>query len=133
MSNNRLLIIDDEMAIAELIAQVGQDCGYETFCAQSGEQFRARHQEWRPTHIIVDLHMPGTDGIELIRFLAIQRSSAQILVMSGFDKRVLAAARRLVAERGLAVAGTLAKPIHVANLRALLETLKIPDGTIDRA
>ncbi len=133
MAANRLLIIDDEPAIAALVAKVAKTCGYEATIAGSGEEFQARHRDWTPTHVIMDLQMPGLDGVELIRFLAGEKSRAQVMVMSGFDARVLESARRLGTERGLTMAGTLAKPIRVADLQKMLDGLKIPDQVIDEA
>ena len=107
MSNNRLLIIDDEPAISAVVAKVAKTCGYDVQSTTDAGEFRTLHGSWRPTHVSLDLHMPGTDGIEIIRFLASERSGAQILVMSGFDAKVVESARRLGTERGLTMAGAM--------------------------
>lgn len=133
MDNNRLLIIDDEAEIAALVAKVARTVGYEATTTRNADDFRARHRDWMPTHIVLDLHMPGTDGIEILRFLSMEKSTAQILIMSGFDTKVLESARRLGAERGLAIAGTLTKPVRVADLQKQLSELKIEDVVIDAA
>ena len=131
MASNRLLIIDDEPDISTLVAKVARTCNYEVKCTSDAGEFRTLHSEWRPTHISLDLHMPGTDGVEIIRYLAGEKSGAQILVMSGFDAKVVESARRLGAERGLTMAGALLKPLRVADLQKVLTSLKIDEQEID--
>ncbi len=131
MAANRLLIIDDEIDIANLVAKVARTCNYDVKSTSDGAEFKALHAEWRPTHVSLDLHMPGTDGIEIIRYLASERSAAQILVMSGFDAKVVESARRLGTERGLTMAGSLLKPLRVADLQKVLTSLKIDEQEID--
>lgn len=131
MSNNRLLIIDDEPDISILVAKVAKSSGYEAQYTASADEFRALHAEWRPTHVSLDLHMPGTDGIEIIRYLASERSRAQVIVMSGFDTKVVESARRLGTERGLTMVGALTKPVRVADLQKFLQSLKIDEDVID--
>jgi EAL domain-containing protein (putative c-di-GMP-specific phosphodiesterase class I) len=64
--------------------------------------------------------MPETDGIELLRFLADERVTARILIISGFDEKVLDAAERLGAARGLNMAGVLRKPVLIEELSQVL-------------
>ncbi|HEY1722968.1 MAG TPA: EAL domain-containing response regulator [Magnetospirillaceae bacterium] len=131
MAANRLLIIDDEPDIANLVAKVAHTCSYDVRSTSDAAEFRAIHREWQPTHISLDLHMPGMDGVEIIRFLALEKSSAQILVMSGFDAKVVESARRLGTERGLSMAGALLKPLRVADLQKFLNSLRIDEHEID--
>jgi EAL domain-containing protein (putative c-di-GMP-specific phosphodiesterase class I) len=72
----------------------------------------------------MDLQMPGVDGIELLRDLAADRSSAQVILTSGVDGKVLESALQLGRERGLSMAGMLEKPIRLETLRELLGTVK---------
>ena len=68
--------------------------------------------------------MPGADGVELLRGLGDARVRARVLIASGVDAKVLDTARRLAAERGLAIAGTLSKPIRAQHLKERLEQLR---------
>jgi EAL domain-containing protein (putative c-di-GMP-specific phosphodiesterase class I) len=128
---NRLLIIDDEPEISAVVAKVAKSCGYEVESTTSADEFRTLYANWRPTHVSLDLHMPSTDGIELLRFLGAEKSAAQILVMSGFDAKVVESARRLGSERGLTMAGIMMKPVRVADLQRMLQSLKIAEDEID--
>ncbi len=119
--SNRLLIIDDERDFSSFIERVAAACGYEVRATVEPEEFHRWSREWQPSHIIVDLVMPKVDGVEILRFLAGERSEARIMIMSGFDGRVVEAARRIGTERGLNIVATLQKPLRAAEVRAVLE------------
>jgi len=74
--------------------------------------------------VALDLGMPGMDGIELLRFLAEQDFRSPVLIVSGFDRRVLESAFRLGEALGLTMAGPLEKPVRLEQLETLLNELK---------
>lgn len=119
----RLLIIDDEPAVARLIDKVARDCGFEVTVTANADAFSDALIAREPDAIVLDLSLPEVDGVELLRFLGASRCRARILIISGFDARVLETAGRLAAELGLCVVGTLGKPLRVADLRAALSRL----------
>lgn len=127
MSANRMLIIDDEPALGQLFARAAIECGYEAFFTSDAEEFRNRVHSWVPSHIVLDLNMPGVDGIEVLRFLASERSTAQIVIASGFDLKVVESARKLGTERGLSVVETIRKPIRADELRRIFSDLRDED------
>src|ERR1700682_3772722 len=118
--SNRLLVVDDQPDILEFVGTVAEGVGYRVETALNAATFRALLASFSPTLLILDLQMPDTDGVELIRELARQGSRAQILISSGMDSRVLASAEQLGLTHGLAMIGTLQKPIMLADLEALL-------------
>jgi len=124
MRQPRLLVIDDEPALAEFVAQVANDCGYVTTLTSDDHSFRRAVQSERPDMVALDLGMPGMDGIELLRFLADEDSRAPVLIISGFDRRVLESAFRLGQALGLKMIGPLEKPVRVEELERLLEDLR---------
>lgn len=119
----RLLIVDDEPAIGRLVKRVAEGCGYAVTATDDSERFLDELIATDPDVIVLDLSMPQLDGVELLRFLATSKCRAKILILSGFDARVLETTGRLGAEQGLAIAGTLAKPLRVAELREALTAL----------
>lgn len=62
----KILIVDDEQMITELLADHLQDCGYETMEANSAAEAIALLQK-TPDLIILDINMPGMNGLELCR------------------------------------------------------------------
>ena len=119
----RLLTVDDEPAIGRLVKRVAEGCGYAVTVTDDAERFLDELIETDPDVIILDLSMPNVDGVELLRFLATSKCRAKILILSGFDARVLETTGRLGVEQGLAIAGTLMKPLRVAELREALVAL----------
>ncbi len=119
-SENRLLAIDDDPKILSVIEDVASGQGYEVLTTSDPDEFRRVHESFSPTLIVVDLIMPGTDGIELLRYLAEAKSSARIVVLSGLDTKVLATARRLGANQGLRMLPSLAKPVSLEDLEERL-------------
>ncbi len=69
---------------------------------------------------MLDLNMPGTDGIQILRGLAADQCAADVVVSSGADSSILEAAMRLGHERGLKMSGSLPKPIRIETLREML-------------
>src|SRR5258705_3260066 len=124
MSQPRLLLIDDEPALAEFLANAAVEAGFEPAIASEDKQFRDEFLAERPDMVALDLGMPGMDGVELLRFLAEQDYRSPVLIVSGFDRRVLEAAFRLGEALGLNMAGPLEKPVRLEALEALLNGLK---------
>jgi DNA-binding response OmpR family regulator len=124
MARPRLLIIDDEPVLGEFLASVAIDSGFDAVLTSDDTQFREEFVARRPEMVALDLGMPGMDGVELIRFLADQEYRAPVLIVSGFDRRVLESAFRLGEALGLQMAGPLEKPVRIEELEALLNRLK---------
>jgi len=124
MSQPRLLLIDDEPALADFMANAAQSSGFVPVVTSDDAQFRDAFLDERPDMVALDLGMPGMDGVELIRFLADQDYRSPVLIVSGFDRRVLESAFRLGEALGLTMAGPIEKPIRLADLEALLGQLK---------
>jgi CheY-like chemotaxis protein len=74
--------------------------------------------------VALDLGMPGMDGVELLRFLADQDFEEPVLIISGFDRRVLESAFRLGSALGLNMVGPLEKPARLEDLEAILNELR---------
>ena len=124
MPEPRLLLIDDEPSLAEFLANAARETGFEPIITAEDWQFRDEFLRDRPNMVALDLGMPGMDGVELIRFLADQDYRAPVLIVSGFDRRVLESAFRLGEALGLSMTGPLEKPVRLEQLETLLNELK---------
>ena len=122
-SVGRFLIVDDEPAVCRLVEKVALRCGYEVSTTTSPDAFMDEVAAREPDAIALDLSMPGADGVELMRFLATAKCRAKILIISGFDERVLETTGDLGKALGLSVCGTLFKPMRIADLRAAIGAL----------
>ena len=124
MKQPRLLIIDDEPALADYVATAAKECGYSTRRTSDDREFRDAFVAEQPELVALDLGMPGMDGVELLRFLAEQDYKAPVLIISGFERRVLDSAFRLGEALGLTMVGPIEKPVRLEKLEALLNQLK---------
>jgi EAL domain-containing protein (putative c-di-GMP-specific phosphodiesterase class I) len=122
---DRLIVIDDEAAFGEFVGKVAAAAGYAPTVTGSAGEFRRALDDQPPAVIVMDLHMPEVDGFELLRELSDKESKAKLIVVSGMaDPRTLETASRFGREMGLTMAGALAKPVRVADLKAVLLGLR---------
>ena len=128
MTRPKLLLIDDEPVLAEFLANAARETGFDPIITSEDGDFRRKFVESRPDMVALDLGMPGMDGVELLRFLADADYRAPVLIISGFDRRVLDSAFRLGEALGLTMAGPLEKPVRLEDLEALLHDLR--DGLV---
>ncbi len=124
MPQPRLLLIDDEPALADFLATAAAESGFEPIITERDDEFRAAFLVQKPDMVALDLGMPGMDGVELIRFLADQAFAAPVLIVSGFDRRVLESAFRLGEALGLTMVGPVEKPVRFEVLEEMLSRLK---------
>jgi len=124
MAQPRLLLIDDEPVLADFLASAAREAGFEPAVTAEDGLFRDEFLKSRPDMVALDLGMPGMDGVELLRFLADQDYRAPVLIVSGFDRRVLDSAFRLGEALGLSMAGPLEKPVRLEEVENLLNQLK---------
>lgn len=124
----RLLLIDDEPALAEYVASAARMCGFDPAVAANESGFHRLYESEVPAVVVLDLGMPHTDGVEFLRYLAAHEFGGPVLIVSGFDRRVLESAFRLGSALGLRMVGPLEKPVRLEELEELLLSLK--PGTV---
>ena len=124
MALPRLLLIDDEPALAAFVAKAADMCGFEPVIADHDAEFKESFQGHRPQMVALDLGMPGMDGVELLRFLAAESFEEPVLIISGFDRRVLDSAFRLGEALGLLMVGPLEKPARLEVLEEILNQVR---------
>jgi EAL domain-containing protein (putative c-di-GMP-specific phosphodiesterase class I)/CheY-like chemotaxis protein len=115
-----VLIVDDDAGVRAIIARVAQRVGYRcTLAADTGHATTALGPDI--ALIMLDLMMPETDGIELLRILGQHGYGGGVVLMSGVNKRVLATAVALAHALGLQILGSIQKPFALPALTALLQ------------
>ena len=120
----RLLVLDDDPAIGRLVGRIADGCGFTAEITTEAADFHRAYAANVPDAIVLDLQLGNTDGVEQIRFLSGQGFPNALILVSGFDSRVLATAATLAGNQGLDVAAILNKPIDVPRLRLVLSRLR---------
>jgi EAL domain-containing protein (putative c-di-GMP-specific phosphodiesterase class I)/ActR/RegA family two-component response regulator len=133
VNENRLLVVDDDAEVGAFFGQVGEDLGFETRIMLDPGQFAQTVLDFSPTVVLLDLQMPGRDGIELLRELSTLDRRPKVLIASGLDSRVLTTASELGISMGVDVAGAFCKPIALDELEVLLVRLKSQKKVVSAA
>lgn len=67
MSSKTILVVDDEVDIRELLSEILYDEGYQVYLAENAAQARQFRLEREPDLVLLDIWMPETDGVALLR------------------------------------------------------------------
>ncbi len=92
-TNNRVLIIDDDLTNKAILEDILHAHGFDTRHAESGNRGLAIVKEWNPSVILLDLVMPGMDGTEVcraIRSMDLPQLPSIIIVSVRGDKKIIA-------------------------------------------
>jgi len=79
----KILVIDDEPTIADTLAVIFSSSGYEARAVYSAEQALETLDQWRPDLAVIDVVLPGMNGIEFAIFLKASYPDCQFLLFSG--------------------------------------------------
>ena len=124
-ANHTLLVIDDDVDLRRLVALSLRLSGYEVLVAQNGLEGMEITKQRTPDLILVDLMMPGMDGLRFLGWLR-QEAKAQMPVITmtaADDEDTLRAALSAGATR------VVKKPVQFDSLEEILEELlAVPAG-----
>lgn len=109
-----VLLIDDDVDVLRSIGAYFERLGYEVTRELSGEAGLATFDRLRPEVVILDLGLPGMDGMEVLEHMR-QRGAAVILLTGQSDLETAVRAMQLGAEN------FLTKPVDMAHLAAATE------------
>jgi DNA-binding NtrC family response regulator len=118
----RILVVDDEHIVAETLAVIFSRAGYETRAVESADAALAllKTEEWVPQLAIIDVYLPGMNGIDLAIKLKTEYPEVQVSLFSGRD----ATAQLLeeASQQGHSF-DVIAKPVHPAVLLEMASSL----------
>ncbi len=128
MKDCRLLILDDDPAFGRMIQDIAASVDIPSRHVTRSEEFFEVVETWKPTNIAIDLQMPCMDGVKVMEELARLGCTAELIILSGVDERVLDAAARSAKNFGLKIVGVLSKPFTPRALLSLLSTSYSEEG-----
>jgi two-component system OmpR family response regulator len=116
-SSGRILIVDDDVSVREMLAEYLGTHGYEVAQADRGTAMREAVEKSLPDVVLLDVNLPGEDGLTLARFLR-ERFDVGIIMVTGASD---------VADRvaGLEVGADdyVTKPFELRELRARVKSV----------
>ncbi len=109
-----VLVVDDEVGIRDLLSEILTEEGYDVHAAENAEEARRYRSERRPDLVLLDIWMPDTDGVTLLKeWAASGQLTMPVVMMSGH-----ATIDTAVEATKLGAVDFLEKPIALAKLLA---------------
>jgi len=114
-----LLLVDDDEGVRHLVTRFAEGARYRVIACATGREAMAQLRR-RPADLaLVDLRMPGTDGIEVLRAIRESAPTCEVVLMTGFG--TIASAVEAIR---LGARDYLAKPFDFERLSGLLESVR---------
>jgi DNA-binding NtrC family response regulator len=113
-----ILIADDDSAMREALDEAARDLGYDTRLASSGAFALAALDDWSIDAVLLDLRMPGLDGLETLRRMRARRDPPQVTVLTAY-----ASSQNTIEAMRLGAFDHLTKPIARSQLKLVLRAM----------
>lgn len=84
----RILLVDDDASLLEVLALAFQEAGHATLSARDGTAALALIRKERPEAVICDVNMPGVDGFSLCRRLREQGDAVPLILLTSRDSEI---------------------------------------------
>lgn len=124
---NRILIVDDDPALSEMLQIVLGQEGYETYRCGTGTQALAQLRESRADLVLLDLMLPGRDGVSVCRDIRMESDVPVVMLTAKSDTADVVAGLEAGAD------DYIAKPFKskelVARIRTRLRRMSADPGT----
>ena len=117
MVTGRLLVVDDEPHFRDLVKHVAVKAGFEVELARDGHEFKAIFDTFDPDVVVLDIVMPGIDGVELVQWLAEHDEQVHLVIVTGYAPNYATLAKKLGEAKGLLSVTTLTKPVSLPDLK----------------
>jgi CheY-like chemotaxis protein len=108
----RLLVIDDQPDIVRVIGHLAETLGYAVRGVSDSTKAFETFTEFAPDAVILDLVMPGVDGIEILHKIRESGRAPRVLVMSGYGEFYLQMVDTLASGSGMPNVSTASKPVR---------------------
>ncbi|MFQ5875400.1 MAG: response regulator transcription factor [Dehalococcoidia bacterium] len=89
MMLRKVLVVDDEPDFCEALGDYLETKGYSVLKAYDGDQALDLYQQERPEVVLLDVRMPGKDGIETLRELRVFDPEARVIMVTAVQEEAL--------------------------------------------
>lgn len=115
LKDKKILIVDDQYGIRVLLDEVFQKEGYQTFQAANGKQALTIAKKEQPDLVILDMKIPGMDGLEILKRLKALNQSIQVIMITAYGELDL-----IQEAMRLGALTHLTKPFDIDDLRKMV-------------
>ncbi|MBN1967304.1 MAG: response regulator [Anaerolineae bacterium] len=124
MASKTILVVDDDAGILRLVAIMLQREGFTVITAENGDQALAQFATEKPDLILLDLAMPGLNGMDVAREIRQREaggSHTPIIILTALAENYFASR-----DFDIDVQGYLTKPVTLQRLRQEIDQLPTP-------
>ena len=114
--NSRILVVDDDASVRDMLSIVLKRAGYDVVCAESGESALNTLKKESFELVISDIKMPGVSGIELLKKIKSIDAELPVIMITAF-----ASANDAVEAMKLGAADYITKPFNIDELKLIIE------------
>jgi len=82
----KILLVDDEKNILIVYREEFEDAGYQVVSASNGEEGLAKFKDEKPDIVILDILMPGMNGVEVLRKMKMLDSTVPVILSSAYQQ-----------------------------------------------
>jgi len=86
MGEKKILIVDDQMGVRRLLHEVFKNEGYKTYMAENGREAVEYANEKRPDMVLLDMKLPGMNGLEIFEKLKEIIPDAIFIMMTAYGE-----------------------------------------------
>lgn len=118
MMNEKILIVDDQYGIRILLNEVFNKEGYQTFQAANGLQALDIVTKERPDLVLLDMKIPGMDGIEILKRMKVIDESIRVIIMTAYGELDM-----IQESKDLGALTRFAKPFDIDEIRDAVKNI----------
>ncbi len=130
-ARKQVLVIDDDKTMHTFFASILRNFDADVQYAENGEEGLSLLAKGPKIDLlVVDIFMPVTDGLEVIRALIAQGFAGQVMIVSGKDPDYLMSGLRMAQDLGLNVIGSVQKPLDFSYIEKLLAAAGLREKSV---
>ena len=81
-----IMIVDDQLGIRLLLEEVFANEGFQTITAENGTEALGKAHEFNPDLVLLDMKIPGMDGIEILKKLVKENCDGKVIMITAYGE-----------------------------------------------